>query len=216
MKTLPRHNWIWVAKSYLSLSKAGLATLEMDINVNRNNYTLCAIVFNVKHAIELIIKTLLVTATTKYDKNHNLRSLSMRLKKQTKSKSKTLDELISISEKYHGLDIFGGVLKKTGFVDTDNDAFRYPFSHHNYALDLQLIKELGKVDILEIKTDIAKLEKLAGKLYRSWRNRNGPRVSTYQRARWFAYMLEPKARKSSVRRKIERRTRTGQSVISPS
>ena len=64
------HRWMWFAYSYLALVDIGLKKLREEINnpsdiknikdyfVFRKKYLLISIIYNLKHAIEIITKTL--------------------------------------------------------------------------------------------------------------------------------------------------------------
>lgn len=191
---------MWLANSYLTLSKLGIDKIEKDATYNENNSIACAIIFNIKHSIELILKCLTVTASTgeSYEQKHDLRKLSILLRKVSRTKSQDLIKLMAIAEKYYNLDFWGGKLKQDGFCDSENEVFRYPTSSKGgYVLDMQKMKGLKPDDIMELTNDVRELERIGSRIYRIIR-RKKMTLTPYHQARLIVSICSPRRSKRKV------------------
>ena len=123
---------------------------------------LIPIIYNIKHAIEIIYKALKVQVDVKYIRSHNIIDLSKAVKESIEKlgltiKSTELDELAIIAEKYFKLKIFNKkVINATSIFDSQNDIFRFP----NDILNSEKLNEVSKKEINEFLIDIKKLNQL--------------------------------------------------------
>ncbi len=214
METL-RYSWFWLAKGYLSLSRQGVIKLGKERKDGELDFIIAAILFNLKHAIELILKSGMVTKTESFDKNHNLDLLSNRLRKETKTKSKHLNSLVKISKKYHNFNFSKRKFKKANFFDIENEVFRYPISSNKkYILSSEVIKRFDRGDILEISRDIDQLDKIMSKLYPILRREAGANSSLRERhmTSAVASLLAPRISKRKISAIVRERNRNGQPI----
>ena len=168
------HRWIWYVYGYLSLARMGVEKLKKENRPPatitslenyfsyRKKYLLIPIIYNIKHAIEIIYKALKVQVDVKYIRSHNIIDLSKAVKESIEKlgltiKSTELDELAIIAEKYFKLKIFNKkVINATSIFDSQNDIFRFP----NDILNSEKLNEVSKKEINEFLIDIKKLNQL--------------------------------------------------------
>ncbi|MBU1016740.1 MAG: hypothetical protein ABIJ36_00595 [Patescibacteria group bacterium] len=166
-------DWQFVAKSYLALAYIGVEEMRekkycnqptLLWRVSKQTYDakllLIPIIWNIKHAIELVLKTHSVTFQKGYFKTHNLRDLKDGLAKilsiQNQSKDKKFDELVRIVDKYYSIRIFNGKLlnSQTAF-DTDNDIFRYPEGNKaKFELNLKLFGTITDEELVGLQKEV--------------------------------------------------------------
>lgn len=172
--TLSRKNqWAFVAKSYLALAYIGLQELKNKKYFNREKISilrlgqwqvydaqllLIPVIWNFKHAIELVLKAHDVTFQGKYSKTHNVKSLKDELAKtlDINEKDENFDEFAKTIDKYYQLKFFGGkLLTSSQIFDIDNDVFRYPESSKpTFQLDLKTFQKITKKEFDELEKDI--------------------------------------------------------------
>ncbi len=166
-------DWVFYAKSYLALAYIGILELRekkycikpsylrrVSTQVYDAKLLLIPIIWNIKHAIELVFKTHFVTFQKGYFKTHNLSDLKnglaniLGIKKQ--SEDKKFDELVSIVDKYYKLEIFNGkLLNNQTTFDIDNDILRYPEGNKtNFKLNLKLFDKITVDELEELQQDI--------------------------------------------------------------
>jgi len=120
-----------------------------------------AIIFNLKHAIELIIKFYGIEINQHYlqthDLNHLLEDLEEKLLVETKRE--VLNRIKSIIEKYYKGEIFANI-NLINTVDKQNDIFRYADNSEKIILNTDLFDRVSKKDIELIEDDIAFLRAL--------------------------------------------------------
>lgn len=168
-----KNQWAFIAKSYLALAYIGLQELENkkyfykekasilrsgQWQVYDAQLLLIPIIWNFKHAIELILKAHSVTFQGKYLKTHNTKILKTSLSKilDIKEKDKHFNEFVNTIDKYYRLKFFGGKLfTSSQILDINNDIFRYPESSKlKFQLDLKKFQKITQKEIDELKKDI--------------------------------------------------------------
>lgn len=185
-----KYEWIWYAQSYLSLARIGLEELTreeymrrtnnaltknntepgtfIDGFAYRNKHLLFPIIYNLKNAIELIIKSLMVTIDKEFVKKHDMGvvinglKITIEEKKLILTKPKKVEELIEIANKYYKLEFWNKKLFDSCVFDSQNDIFRYPDNSAKFVLNLEILKSVSEKDIKELQEDIEELNSLLG------------------------------------------------------
>lgn len=165
--------WIFFAKSYLALAYIGIEEIRNKKYCKKPSYLwrvseqvydekllLIPIIWNIKHAIELVLKAHNVTFQKGYSKIHKLCNLkdelAVTLCINKEGEDAKFDELVRVVDKYYRLEVFDGKLvnKKTIF-DTDNDILRYPDGNKaNIKLDIKLFTKISDEELTELQNDI--------------------------------------------------------------
>ncbi len=115
-----------------------------------------AIIWNIKHAIELLIKTLGIQVDKEYLKTHDLDSLMKDLEErlEDKTRKKSINQLKKTVEKYYRCEIFAGkILIKPG-IDFENDIFKYAHNKPKAKIDFRVFNNLSKKDVTAVEKDI--------------------------------------------------------------
>ena len=181
---LTKYDWYIYAISYLKMAEIGIEELKNRNYVKRgfdeiffyeNKWLLIPIIWNLKHAMELVVKTLGITIDKQYIREHDLAMLSddlnQLLKKIGIEKPDKIEELAMIILKYYKCEFWDKKLVKAGSVsDISNDIFRFPESKEFFKSDmLQILKDIPFNDELgysreteELSEDIKKLGSLFG------------------------------------------------------
>ena len=181
---LSKYDWMMYARSYLKMAQIGIEELKnqkyIDPGLDRiffyeEKLILIPVIWNLKHAIELIIKTLGITIDKQYFTEHNLDILKVDLEKSLKElgieKPKKIEDLAIIIDKYYKCEFWNKKLIKTGNVfDVKNDIFRYPESKTSFKSNiLQILKDIPFNDEArysreteELSDDIKELKSLLG------------------------------------------------------
>ena len=121
---------------------------------------LIPIIWNIRHAIELVIKAHNVTFQKKYIKTHKLSDLKDQLTKtlciEKEGDDEKFDELVHIIDKYYKFEVFDSTLiNKQVIFDVDNDILRYPEGNKaNIKLDLKLFVKISDEELTELQNDI--------------------------------------------------------------
>ena len=126
-----------------------------------------ATIWNLKHSIELLIKTLGINIDKEYfithDLNELLKGLDEKLKnvnweiKTNKGREYRREQLKNIVKKYYECKIFAGK-KLTNTIDFANDIFRYIENKSKARINFQIFNELSIRDINSIDKDIQTLK----------------------------------------------------------
>lgn len=160
---------------YLGIAKISLTKLKdakylgKSIMKNKHHRTYpsgnkglwIAIIFNLKHAIELIIKFYGIEIDRHYLQIHDINYLLEDLEEKlvVENKREVLNRLKSIVEKYYKNEIFADI-KLVNTVDKQNDIFRYADNSERIILDTDLFDRVSKKDIELIENDIVFLRGL--------------------------------------------------------
>lgn len=168
-----KFDWSFLAKSYLALAYIGIEEIRERKYCKQPSYLwrvssqiydakllLIPIIWNIKHAIELVLKTHSITFQKGYFKTHNLSDLKDGLAKtlsiQNQSKDKKFDELVRIVDKYYKLKVFNEKLlnHQTAF-DIDNDILRYPEGNKaNFKLNFKVFHKIKDEELIELHKDV--------------------------------------------------------------
>ena len=171
--SLSKNKWAFVAKSYLALAYIGVQEIknkkyfdEKETSILKSGQwqiydaqlLLIPIIWNFKHAIELVLKTHNITFQHRYFKTHDTKNLKDGLAKilDIKKQDDKFDEFAKVVDKYRQLKFFNGkLLESSQVLDIDNDIFRYPEgSKSTFQLDLKTFQKITKEDIEELERDI--------------------------------------------------------------
>ena len=138
-------------------------------------WLLVPIVWNLKHAIELIVKTLNITVNKQYLMKHDLAMLSDDLKESLQKlkikKPEKVEDLAIIIDKYYKCEFWDKkLIKEDTIFDIENDIFRYPESKMFLKSDIpQVLRDIPfnnevvySRETEEISEDIKKLGSLLG------------------------------------------------------
>jgi len=174
---IKKYEWISFARAYLSIAKIGIQELEYQRyadRVGKNSFEysfsclMIPVIWNLKHAIELILKSLGIYEDLKSKNGHNYFAILKEILKKENIKYTEIEitNLAKIAVKYYKCEFLNKKLFKENFIITDprNDIFRYP-AHHFYPLEFQNLKDISiKKDFTEINNDIQKFEFLLNKI----------------------------------------------------
>jgi len=141
--------YLFFARSFLILSYRGIEEVLKNVQGNefsnpfgkikpdwvyKNNYLLIPAVYNLKHAMEIFIKTLMILLKIEPEKIHDNKKLFQKLK--DKIIGKTVEELELLINKYYYNDFLKNKIDIGLEVnDKKNDIFRYPENSIKMPLD---------------------------------------------------------------------------------
>ena len=166
--------FIW---GFLKIAENSLLSLENRKNVGkelwfpkntkRATYNLrdkglwVAIIWNIKHACELTLKTIGIQIDKKYAQIHDLNYLlkDLETKLQNKVRAITLNKFKRIIKKYYLTKIFPGK-ELVKVADMKNDIFKYTNNDAKINIDFKILDQISRKDITTIKKDIQFLENL--------------------------------------------------------
>ncbi len=167
---LRKYNWVWFSLGYVNSALLSLDAIlrEEDIPEEKMDVVWMppssvedvpiVIFYNIRHAIELVIKTTGVYKGTAPVLVHDIKRLLPALETEYPGKSKTIEQFVNLTKKYYGTDFykdnFGAVLPD----DPKNILFRYPenkamINHIDPAIIGRVHKKLAR----EIKRDVEQL-----------------------------------------------------------
>jgi HEPN domain-containing protein len=192
-----KYSWLEFAQSFLLLAKLACQELE-DKRKNKHNKTtrydpqeynlpytcpdlFISIIFNIKHGLEVFIKTIKLLSTDNYERGHDIKELFDDLKKTLPKRIKplkdaegneikqedidaipnTLEDLENLILKYYHCDFLNENKKVVNIYDEMNDVFRYPENKAKVKIDLDLADENL---IKTIHEDIDKIYRLFNNL----------------------------------------------------
>ena len=175
-------NWFLFSSSYLDIAECGcdkFLDLEEKICEKNENYInrfiIISIVFNIKHALEIIIKFFTkISVKESYKPNHNLNELFKEFKKvekkittekDKKELRKNLESLQLIVYEYFRLKLFQEHVEENCdfLIEDDTNTFlRYPEeSKVKFVMDFSsVIEKIESCDIRRTKEDIRKIRKI--------------------------------------------------------
>jgi len=190
------YDWAIFATSYLQL--ANLACQELlDNRANKHNKAkvkpfnipykpqdlFVAILFNIKHGIEIFIKTLSIFAYGEYEEGHDIHDLFQAVKKKVKvlkinpikkgsneikqtdidSLYDDLDKMEELINYFYTLDLLKDKIGKHYTInDIQNDIFRYPDNKASVCLDWDAIldSQINDADIRQVQGKLDQIYKL--------------------------------------------------------
>ena len=167
-------HWGSWAEGFLKLAEKGLLYLKNQKNIGKVKWfknqpkklfdlgighMIIAIIWNIKHGIELLIKALGINLNKQYWKKHDLDFLikDLELKMKDFCIEKHFQLLEQLIRKYYECNFS----QKTIFVDKENTFFKYPeLDSVSVSLDYSFVHELKRKDINQFLRDIHNLKKL--------------------------------------------------------
>ncbi|MFA5386737.1 MAG: hypothetical protein WC297_03685 [Candidatus Paceibacterota bacterium] len=165
-----KYEWIWYVFGYLSIARISLEKLKSDKYpekswenkiIYNDKFVLIAAIWSIKHAIELITKSLGIIIDKTYLKSHDCgilaNDLTEKLRPLNIYKPEKIDELATIIDKYYRLKFWNNeffVDERT--FDTKNDMFRYPNDH----ISVRFVNDATVAKIDELIKDIETLRRL--------------------------------------------------------
>lgn len=167
-----KSNWYTFTFSFLSLSEIGCN--DFLINKSPDKNLVLSILFNLKHSLEIVIKTISNDISGEFTEGHDVQDLIGKLKaKVGKNKNKIklntqLNKFESYLEKYCKLEFLNDTFKSAIILnDKNNILFKYPesngkvFIHIDYS---NLVNKITKSDIKSIKKDITEIRLILNEL----------------------------------------------------
>jgi hypothetical protein len=131
--------------------------------------TTVPILYNLKHSIELIFKSLKIEIDAEFIRSHETTDLinalqaSIKRAKLSIPKPEQLNELMEIAERYYTLEFWNKrFIRTASILDSDNDIFRFPDTRPNFILDLECFRSVSKKEVRGLHGDIMRLEQLFG------------------------------------------------------
>jgi hypothetical protein len=191
MKKNNKYDWLFFSQSYLNIARLACEELiekkhgKLGLR-SRWEYHLeeliVPILYNVKHGIEIFIKTISIIIDGKHDEGHNIKELFEKLKekiKVLKSQSsqekgfiitqemienfpKNLDKIEGIVNEFYSVEMLIKKLENNFEVyDKKNDIFRYPDNKANIKIEwCAVLSKFQKKEILELRDKIENLYQL--------------------------------------------------------
>jgi HEPN domain-containing protein len=177
MKKADKYDWLEFAQSFLLLAKLACQELEdarekkhskitrfdpPEMNFSYQHTDLFVpIVFNVKHGLEVFVKTLKIISTKNYKEGHDLKDLFSNLKDSLPKKikpikdqrgnkvtqedidniSSNLDDIEKLVLKYYHCEFINSGQKVVNIYDKMNDVFRYPDNKAETKINFDLVDE---------------------------------------------------------------------------
>lgn len=153
--------WLIFAQSFLLSAKLSCQNLETDKDNKYSKATrfdpaefhssyqyqpadlFVSIIFNIKHGIEIFVKTITIILTGSYQKGHDIKYLFDCLRKRLPEEFQPLlDELeILILKYYHCEFINSNNQRIVNIYDEMNDVFRYPDNKAKIKINFELVDE---------------------------------------------------------------------------
>jgi hypothetical protein len=173
-------NWYKYCQAYLELARIGLLELKDAHHLPKDSFRegaiytdkilLIPVIWCLKHAIELLLKFLDIRISQEFSSVHDSTQLHDEIQNAFRTlgikDSKSLSELLDLSDKYYKLKFWDSFLVSSGNINDDsNDILRYPESRTNFVLGIEELHRVTNENQLEIENDIERLNKLLLKLY---------------------------------------------------
>jgi len=174
------YDWVLFAHSYFYIARLACQEL-LDKREEKHDRSLdskielqyrvsdlyIAILYNIKHGIEVYIKSLGIFDFESYEKGHDIHSLfqNFRSKMQSKINGDDLDKIEKLIAYFYGVDFLKPKIKELYKIrDIQNDIFRYPDNSVKLQLQWELIIDsFREQDIEEMKRKIEELLELLNK-----------------------------------------------------
>jgi len=174
-------NWFLFAWGYLEIAESGCDKfLEKDKGDEDkeflNSTIIISIVFNIKHALEIVIKSFNKTINGNFDKTHNINNLfksfenkilsKIKDPKDIKETKKDLESLSLIVYHYYELKLFQEHFqKKSDFIieDPKNTFLRYPENNEQEGVAFvinfyDVIERIKDGEVQEMKEDVEEIK----------------------------------------------------------
>ena len=174
--------WYIFVNSYLTLSEIGCEQLLQSGKLTiKKKYIIISTIYNLKHSLELMIKTftrIINKNTNKNDRDHDIKELFTALKRTIQKKSRNKEkkikkediklfnnQMISLEKiiiKYQELNFLNKHLQGCFTMhDKQNTFLRYPENSMQIRINYEkLLNKITKDNIKDLKTDIEKLIKI--------------------------------------------------------
>lgn len=167
--------YLFFSRAYLILAYRGIEEVLMKIKsgkfdnpfgeikpdwVYENNYLLIPAVYNLKHAIEIFIKTLSYFLDIKPERKHDYKILFQKLNKRIKGQTVNhLEKLVS--DFYDNKFLKDKLDKSIKIEDKMNDIFRYPENKAKIELDFfHILPKFTENDLNTLRKNIKELDRL--------------------------------------------------------
>ncbi len=164
---LSKYEWMSYATSYLSMARIGIEELISQNYIRKTSFEhlfsyenkglLIPIIYNIKHAIEIIVKSLGININKQYLISHDLNDLAndLKIKMPEIKKPKIVNEFSVIINKYYKCEFWDKKLINTAkILDVKNDIFRFPDNSAAFVIDLEVLKTINCNEIQELQDDI--------------------------------------------------------------
>ena len=175
------YDWIIFAQSYFYIARLACQELLLEDNKEKHNKNLSssiglhyrpadlyiAILFNIKHGIEIFIKSLSILDVEEYERGHDTHILFQNFKKRgvIKLDTKDLEEMEELIIYFYKPSFLKPKIEEFyEITDTENDIFRYPDNSAKLQIQWELIIGLFNIsDVQEIKNKLDELLELFNK-----------------------------------------------------
>lgn len=185
------NNWLYFSQSYLQIAKISCCELinskHNKQNENKGFWTyhiedlIIPIIYNIKHGIEVFIKTISFIIDKQHDNGHDIYGLFKKLKKKIQKldlkpcsingdiiTQKMIDDFPNDIEKiekiikyFYEVEFLKNKIKgNLSVYDTQNDIFRYPENKATAQIKINWEEVLSSFDINEVKKIKMKIEEL--------------------------------------------------------
>lgn len=170
--TAEKWNWFFIAKSYLALAYIGIKEIKEKKYCKKPNFLwrisgqiydgkllLVPVLWNLKHGIEIILKSLNISINSEYMSGHDLpkleKYLQASLKKLGINEITYINELSELINKYYRCEFWNKKLVGIQNIeDSKNDFLRYPERFSGLALNFKKFKTVSETDVDELLSDI--------------------------------------------------------------
>lgn len=181
-KTNPKEeiSYIYFARAYLLLAYLGMEQALQQKNEKaryknplleegddriyepmiNNRYILAPSLFNIKHAIEVFLKSTALLLEESIDYTHDIGRLFSNLKEKLPiSKTSEVEKLKKLIEKYYHLSFLKEMVGGNFIIeDIKNDVFRFPDNSAKISLDFEeILPRFSTSDIEKFKKDIRQI-----------------------------------------------------------
>lgn len=172
-----RYNKSWASwgAGFLLLAKQNMNRLREEENIGKqkngrksiymlsDGFSIVASIWNIKHGIELLIKSLGIKINKQYFISHDLNFLIQELDSIIKNccEKKILNKFKKIVYKYYNCEFS----KKTYFLDTENTLFKYPEIKGEKNLDYSFVHDFKKRDLDKMIKEIDEIIDLHWEIY---------------------------------------------------
>ncbi len=185
-------DWLYFSQSYLQMAKLACQEIIEPKHNKRDGVKsfwsyypkdlIIPILYNVKHGIEIFVKTISLIIDEEYDEGHNIKELFGKLKRKFKKvklqpckkggnviTSETIDdfpkklkEIEKLVNEFYFVEILREKLDKNFVIhDKQNDIFRYPDNKASVKINWEVVlPKFNEKDIQSLKNKIDKLYEL--------------------------------------------------------
>lgn len=152
--------WVILALDYMTVAGRALRDIAgMERDGEATLASVLPVFWNIKHSIELLLKSILVDIVDSYDAHHDIEDLLKSVKNEVSRKKWNIDlgKYEDLIRKYYTVTFLQGRITKFITVfDKDNDLLRYPESTARLSLDWGRLdgESVSNKELEEIVSDV--------------------------------------------------------------